>query len=123
VRNEQGAREVRPRSEPQANEAQSDRKPHRAIDRRSKVLILWVMGAGVSLSGIAFAYKLASFIFAMTSDEHKGTFDVGIAVYLFVALGWFCLLAWCFMTGRFKDMERSSFELLRQEEEYERNGI
>jgi hypothetical protein len=81
------------------------------------------MIAGIALSGVAFAYKLAGFVYAMTSEEHKGTFDVSITVYLFVALGWLCLLVWSFVTGRFKEMERSKYEMLRQEEEYERNGI
>jgi hypothetical protein len=30
---------------------------------------------------------------------------------------------WCFLTGKFKDMEKDKFDLLRQEEEYERRGI
>jgi hypothetical protein len=96
---------------------------HRAVDRASKLLIIWTMIAGIALSGVAFAYKLAGFVFAMSSPEHAGTFDVSITVYLFVSLGWLCLLVWCFMTGRFKDMERSKYEMLRQEEEYERRGI
>ena len=95
----------------------------RPSDRVARLLLIWTLVAGVALSGIAFAYKMAGFIWALTSPDFQGTFDVSITVYLFVAAGWGCLLAWCYVTGKFQQMERSKSELLRQEEEYERRGI
>jgi hypothetical protein len=44
-------------------------------------------------------------------------------VYFAVAAGWLCLLAWCFLSGKFKDIERTKGELIAREEEYERLGI
>jgi hypothetical protein len=92
-------------------------------DRAARRLILWVMAVGVAFSGVAFAYKLAGFIWAVSSPDFRGTFDVGITVYFFVSAGWACLLVWCWLTGKFSDMERAKVEMLQQEEDYERHGI
>jgi hypothetical protein len=92
-------------------------------DRASRRLLIWTMVVGIALGGVTFAYKIAGFIYALTSPDFKGTFDVGILVYFTVSGGWLCLLVWCFLTGKFKQMEKNKYELLRQEEEYERQGI
>ncbi len=92
-------------------------------DGATRRLILWTLVVGVALSGVAMAYKLAGFIFAFTSPDFRGTFDVGITVYFVVSAGWACLLTWCWLTGKFSQMERSKYDMLRQEEEYERRGI
>ena len=92
-------------------------------DRRSRIIIIWSMVVGLILSGIAFAYKVAEFMFTMTSADFAGSFDVPVIVYFAIAAGWLSLLAWCFATGAFKDMERAKYEMLAKEEEYERRGI
>ena len=73
-------------------------------------------------SGTAFTYKIAEFIFTLSSNEVKGFAEVPVTVYFVVAGGWLCLLAWCFTSGKFKDLERAKLEMLAQEEEYERRG-
>lgn len=85
--------------------------------------MIWAMAVGILFSGIAFAYKMAGFIWALSSPDFKGTFDVSVTVYFFVSGGWLCLLVWCFATGKFKEMETSKYELFEREEEYERKGI
>jgi len=92
-------------------------------DRASRLVVIWTMIVGVALAGVAFAYKIATFIFTLSSPDFRGTFDVGITVYFFVSAGWLCVLGWAFLTGKFKHMERAKYDLLRQEEEYERHGI
>ena len=92
-------------------------------DRNARRVFVWILSLGIALGGVAFAYKLAGFVFALTSQDFRGTFDVGIIVYLFISAGWLCLLLWCFLTGKFKQMERAKYDMLRQEEEYERLGI
>lgn len=92
-------------------------------DRRSELLFLWTIGVGVLFSGVAFAYKIAGFIHVLTSPDFRGTFEVGILVYFAVSAGWLCLLCWCFLTSKFSQMERQKFDILKQEEEYERRGI
>jgi hypothetical protein len=77
---------------------------------------------GTIAAGLAFAYKLAEFIFTLSSDEAKGFADVPVTVYFFVAAGWLALLVWCFATGKMRDLESTKHEMLAQEEEYERRG-
>jgi hypothetical protein len=92
-------------------------------DRASRLLVIWTMLVGVALAGVAFAYKIAGFIYAVSTPDFRGTFDVGVTVYFCVSAAWLCLLVWCFLSGKFTRMERAKYDLLRQEEEYERRGI
>jgi hypothetical protein len=94
-----------------------------ATERTAKRVMIWTMIIGLVLSGIMFAFKIAGFIWALSSPDFKGTFDISITIYFFVSFGWLCLLVWCFMTNKFKEMEQAKFEMLRQEEEYERLGV
>ena len=92
-------------------------------DRTARLIIIWSMVVGIILAGLAFAYKVAEFMFTMSSPDFAGSFDVPIIVYFAVAAGWLALLVWCFVTGKFADMERAKYDMLAQEEEYERLGI
>ena len=92
-------------------------------DRTARRLILYTMIVGLVLTALAFAYKIAAFVWTLSSADFRGTFDVGITVYFVVSAGWLCLLVWAFLTGRLRDVERTKLEMLRQEEEYEKLGI
>lgn len=92
-------------------------------DRPARKVIIWSMVVGLVLSGMAFAWKVAEFMFTMSTPEFAGSFDVPVIVYFAVAGGWFLVLVWCLMTGKFTEMERTKYEMLAQEEEYERLGI
>ncbi|MEJ7734310.1 MAG: hypothetical protein WKG00_34585 [Polyangiaceae bacterium] len=92
-------------------------------DRTARRLVIYTMIVGLVLTAMAFAYKIAAFIWTLSSPDFRGTFDVGITVYFVVSAGWLCLLVWAFLTGRLKDVERTKLEMLRQEEEYEKLGI
>ncbi len=92
-------------------------------DRPTRAIIIWSMIVGLVLSGMAFAYKVAEFMFTMTSADFAGSFDVPIIVYFAVAAGWLALLAWSFVTHGFKDMERTKYDLLAKEDEYDRLGF
>lgn len=80
------------------------------------------MIVGLTLAGVSFTYKIAEFIFTMGGDEVQGFADLPITVYFVVATGWLCLLVWCFVSGKFVDMEQAKYEMLDMEEEYERRG-
>jgi hypothetical protein len=91
--------------------------------RRTRDVVFWVVTlAGLLAAGVAFVYKVAEFIFTIGSDEVKGFADVPVTVYFVVAAGWLCLLVWCFVTGKFTDLERAKYDMLAMEEEYERRG-
>jgi len=92
-------------------------------DRGSRLVLIWTMTVGIALAGVAFAYKIAGFIYTLSSPDFRGTFEVGITVYFCVSAAWLCLLVWCLLAGKFKRMERAKYEILRQEEEYDRLGI
>jgi hypothetical protein len=92
------------------------------MEHRERVLLWAVMIVGIGLSGIAFVYKIAEFIFTLGGDEVKGFAEVPVTVYFVVAAGWLCLLVWCYVTRQFVDVERSKYEMLEMEAEYERRG-
>ena len=74
-------------------------------------------------AGTAFCYKMAEFIFTLTAEEVQGFADVPITVYFAVAAGWLCLLVWCFLSGKFEEVESAKVDILRKELEYERRGL
>ena len=84
---------------------------------------LWLMMIlGIIFSGVAFSYKIAEFVAALSSEDAKGFADVPVTTYFFVAAGWLFIMFWCFITGRFSDTESAKYDMLRMEEEYERQG-
>ena len=91
-------------------------------ERRDRVLLWIAMIVGVAASGVAFAYKVAEFLFTLGSPEAQGFADVPVTVYFVVAAGWLMLLVWCFVSGQFRDVERAKYEMLEREAEYERRG-
>ncbi len=101
----------------------SSKDPSERIDTREKTLLWVAMIGGVVLAGVSFSYKVAEFIFTMSSEDAKGFADVPITVYFVVASGWMLLLAWSFMTGKFTNHHVAKYDMLAQEEEYERRGI
>lgn len=84
---------------------------------RAKPIVIAVMTLGVLLSGVAFAYKVAEFIFTISSEEAKGFADVPVVVYFAVAGGWLCLLAWSWLTGQLSGIEDNKHLPLELEEE------
>jgi hypothetical protein len=107
---------------------------HRELDRMDPIplpeplspvqrwILFVAMAVGVVSAGIAFAYKIAEFLFTLTADEVQGFADVPVTVYFAVAAGWLALLVWSFFTGKLTDVEGAKTELLRKEAEYERRG-
>lgn len=94
--------------------------PHDVVEpapaRRRRLLIRIASVLILLTSGTAFTYKIAEFIFTLTSDEVQGFAEVPVTVYFVVAGGWLCLLTWCFLTGKFKDMEEAKWDPIRSEE-------
>jgi len=71
-------------------------------------------------AGCMFIYKLFSFLRTIKRDELAGFAFDPIMIYAFVAMGFLFLLAWAFLTGQFKDIERAKYEMLERFEEQER---
>jgi hypothetical protein len=90
---------------------------------RPERILLWVgMIGGVGAAGVAFVYKIAEFIFTLNESAVQGFADVPVTIYFVVAAGWLCLLVWCFVSGKFTNVEQPKFEMLEMEEAYERRG-
>jgi hypothetical protein len=92
------------------------------LPRRGKIALWVAMIVGLLSAGTAFAYKIAEFMFTLSSTEVQGFADVPVTVYFAVACGWLCLLFFSWKSGKFKDIESSKWDMLKQELDYERRG-
>ena len=90
----------------------------REVDRTFTVVhvffVLFVMTAG----GM-FCYKLFAFLSTIRKDELAGFAFDPIITYGFVAFGFLLLLAWAYMTGQFKNIERPKHDMLERFEHQE----
>lgn len=102
---------------------QKDRVESGAPMKPEKILLWAAMVGGIFAAGVAFVYKIAEFIFTLNSSTVQGFADVPVTIYFVVASGWLFLLVWCFLSGKFTNVEEPKYEMLRMEEEYERRGI
>ena len=82
---------------------------------RSYVHIFFV--TAITAAGGMFIFKLFSFLKTIKKDELAGFAFDPIMVYAFVAMGFLFLLAWAFMTGQFRDIERPKYEMLERFDE------
>lgn len=73
------------------------------------------------IAGCMFFFKLHEFLRTIKKDELAGFAFDPILTYGFVALGFFFLLVWAFMTGQFKDIERTKHEMIERVLEQERD--
>jgi len=74
----------------------------------------------VTVAGCMFIYKLFSFLTTIKRDELAGFAFDPILIYAFVAMGFLLLMAWAYLTGQFRDLERPKLDMLRRFEEQER---
>ena len=71
-------------------------------------------------AGCMFVYKLTAFLKTIKRDELAGFAFDPIIIYGLVAMGFLFLLAWAYLTGQFRDVERPKYELFERFEEQER---
>ncbi len=84
---------------------------------RRRILAFFV--TAVTIAGCMFTYKLFSFLKTIRRDELAGFAFDPIMVYGFVALGFLFLLAWAFLAGQFRDIERPKHDMLKRFAEQE----
>ncbi len=73
------------------------------------------------IAGGMFFFKLHEFLRTIKKDELAGFAFDPILTYGFVALGFFFLLVWAFMTGQFKDIEKTKHEMIERVLQQERD--
>ena len=84
-----------------------------------RIVHLFFVTAALSAGGM-FVFKLFSFMKTIKRDEMAGFAFDPIITYGFVAMGFLFLLAWAYMTGQFRDIERTKHEMLERFYEQER---
>jgi nitrogen fixation-related uncharacterized protein len=72
-------------------------------------------------AGCMFCFKLHEFLRTIKRDELAGFAFDPILIYAFVAIGFFLLLAWAFLSGQFKDIERPKYEMFERLAQQERD--
>lgn len=70
--------------------------------------------SAVTLAGCMFVYKMFQFLKTNKRDELAGFAFDPILTYAFVAMGFLLLLAWAYLTGQFRDIERPKWEMLEK---------
>ena len=73
------------------------------------------------IAGCMFFFKLHEFLRTIKKDELAGFAFDPILTYGFVAVGFFLLLVWAFLTGQFKNVEGTKYEMLERFEAQERD--
>lgn len=97
----------------------SSRAPIPPRDRSLRAVHVFFVIA-VACAGAMFTFKLFSFLKTIKKDELAGFAFDPILTYGFVAIGFLFLLAWAYLTGQFRDIERPKYELFERLEAQER---
>jgi len=74
----------------------------------------------ITAAGCMFVFKLFSFLTTIKKDELAGFAFDPILIYGLVAMGFLCLLAWAYLTGQFRDVERPKYEMFERFDQQER---
>jgi len=99
-------------SQPETGASPEPRRQRRAIHT------FFVLAC--TTAGGMFIFKLHEFLATIKRDELVGFAHDPILVYAFVAVGFLLLLAWAFLTGQFRDIEGTKYEMLDRIERQER---
>jgi hypothetical protein len=75
----------------------------------------------VTVAGCMFTFKLFMFMKTIKRDELVGFAHDPIIMYAFVSMGFLCLLAWAYLSGQFRDIEKPKYELFERMAEQERD--
>ena len=96
----------------------SNTKPPPGPKTKRAIHVFFILA--VTVAGCMFTFKLFSFLKTIKRDELAGFAFDPILIYAFVAMGFLCLLAWAYLTGQFRDVERAKYDMLERFDEQER---
>ena len=74
----------------------------------------------ITAAGCMFVFKLFNFLKTIKKDELAGFAFDPLMVYGFVAMGFLFMLAWAYLSGQFRDVERPKYEMIERFDEQER---
>ncbi len=87
-------------------------------------MFLWVFSVIMVLAaGIAFLFKLIEFFYTATKSgsDALGSFLIPVLTYLTVAAGFACMFVWAYLTGQFRNVERTKMRMLEMQYEIDRS--
>jgi hypothetical protein len=105
-------------SRPSTPSSRAPQTPPAPRGPRSAIHAFFVLA--VTVAGCMFVYKLFAFLTTIRKDELAGFAFDPIVIYGIVAMGFLFLLAWAYLTGQFRDVERAKHEMLERFDEQER---
>ncbi len=85
---------------------------------KEKRLLLVIFFFVILPGAIAFVVKVASY-FMVEVEQGMAGFALPFFNYLFIALGFFCLFIWSFMSGHFKDIDQPAIDVILNHERLE----
>lgn len=86
-----------------------------------KAVSVGLMGLITFVTGTyGFASRFMSFLHELVQDGGLAYSLVPVATYFFVAVGFFCMLVWAFLTGQLSNVENEKYELLERQLDLER---
>lgn len=97
----------------------SSSQPTRAARRSVFGPVHIFMIGACTTAGCIFVYKLFQFFETVKRDELAGFAFDPLLQYGFVAAGFLFLLAWAYLSGQFRDVERPKYEMFERFAEQE----
>jgi hypothetical protein len=88
-------------------------------DLKIRRTMAWILGVVVTLSGLAFVYKLVEFFLDLTNTDGLRFAGSHLLTYCLVAAGFLLLLTYSFLKGHYADVEQPKYDLLEAEDRYD----
>jgi len=92
------------------------------VQAPEKVLtwVHWFFFTFVFSAGTLFFYKVYTMLATVHQHELVGFAFDPLIVYACVAMGFFCMLVWAYLSGQFRDVEQPKYEMLERWERQEK---
>lgn len=90
------------------------------MKQKLRFALVIFFGAASLFAGIGFLVKLIEFLASVDDPDILGFAVAPLVNYFLVAGGFFSLLVWAFLAGQFSNIEKTKYELLEDQERFDR---
>ena len=90
------------------------------MKKKLQLALVWFFGGASLFAGLGFLYKLYEFFISLDDKSILGFAIAPLANYALAAGGFLCLLVWAFLSGQFSNIEQAKFDLLADQERFDR---
>ena len=98
--------------------------PERPVRPKWRIVVFWMIAIAAFVpTAFGFLFKFYRMVQTQNSVEGGGFTLIPISNYLFMALGFICLLAYAVLNGMFRDVEGPKYTMLQHEEELDRQDL